>query len=90
MKHGIDLIAEERAEQIEKHGFSITGDQANNPDKQLSMAASLLLIPTGAEGIPEPPGWNSEKWQKMLAKPYPERVKIAGAFCAAELDRINL
>lgn len=42
MKSGIELIAAERQEQIEKHGRTIKSDIANNKDFQLSYAASTL------------------------------------------------
>lgn len=88
-KTGIELITNERNEQLEKHGIAITDDVAHNNGNQLAMAASILLIPSGGEEIPAPPGWNNEHWQKMINKPYKDRVIIAGALCCAELDRLN-
>ena len=42
MKTGIELIAQERAEQIEKHGRTIELDVKQNNHHQLSDAASAL------------------------------------------------
>ncbi len=89
---GIELIAKERKEQIEKHGYTKDGDQKNNWAGQLSWAASCLAF----ENIEDwdarhsaPVDWNLEAWQKMHDKSHKERLIIAGALIAAELDRIN-
>ncbi len=36
-----------------------------------------------------PEGWNKELHNKMMNKPYKDRLIIAGALIAAEIDRIN-
>ena len=108
MKTGIELIADERQEQIEKHGRSIEDDVLYNDGKyviegkdfeepQLPNAAGLLLLtdhedilrPQLLEGYFIPYGWNKEIWLKMLNKPYKDRLIIAGALIAAELDRLQ-
>lgn len=43
MKSGIELIAKERQEQIEKHGRTIEHDVENNDNEQLAMGAEMLL-----------------------------------------------
>lgn len=43
MKTGIQLIADERKEQIEKHGRSIERDTIENSNQQLSLGAEMLL-----------------------------------------------
>ena len=92
MKTGIELIADERVEQIKKHGRTIEKDREFNTDNQLSTAACVLCY-SEIEDIDqrnEPPtNWNLEAWHKMHDKPYKERLVIAGALIAAELDRIN-
>ncbi|WP_431129683.1 hypothetical protein [Flagellimonas flava] len=92
MKTGIELIAEERKEQIEKHGRSIEMDVKINTDFQLGTAACCLCY----EAIEEidcrnepPTEWNLELWQKMHDKPYKQRLIIAGAMLAAEIDRLQ-
>lgn len=107
MKTGIELIAEERQEQIEKHGRTVELDakynhgqyvkddeQFNNP--QLIAAASMLIHQDDdpfrdhyIRDIFIPHGWNKDIWLKMMDKPYKERIIIAGALIAAEIDRIQ-
>jgi hypothetical protein len=87
---GIELIAQERKEQIEKHGRTVEYDVRINNLKQLSLAAELLI--TGKvynkENLP-PYGWDYDLWQKMSNKPYKDRIIIAGTLLAAEIDRLN-
>jgi hypothetical protein len=85
--NGAELIAKERKEQIEKHGYTVAGDKENNGDLQLQDAA-VRLIAGGDQGVPY--GWNESIWRNMLIKPLIERLQIAGAFLAAEIDRIIL
>lgn len=96
MKTGIELIAEERVEQINKHGRTIYRDVMENKSEQLSFGAALLTCPNplsmgfnpnSENGRPE--GWDSKIWNKMMLKPYKERLIIAGALIAAEIDRLN-
>lgn len=91
MKTGIELIAQERAEQIEKHGRTIEKDVELNDDQQLSLAAEMLLAVEHEEGIDSesyPDGWDKEICTYMISKPYKERLIIAGALIAAEIDRL--
>jgi len=92
MKTGIELIAEERKEQIEKHGRTLKTD-IKNKKHQLSFAAQMLAHPMGSSiewdcdvNIPK---WDKSIWYKMIKKPYKERLVIAGALIAAEIDRLN-
>lgn len=94
MKSGIELIAQERKEQIEKHGYTVERDVATNCNHQLVDAATDLIFfqdPLLMEKLVDnpPDGWNREIWAKMCRKPYVERLALAGAFIAAELDIIN-
>lgn len=92
MKTGIDLIAEERAEQIVKHNRSILDDVKYNTKGQLSVAAGILAqknIPDQVKETLIPKGWDSPIWNKMINKPYEQRLIIAGALIAAELDRLQ-
>ena len=91
MQTGIEQITKERNDQIEKYGY--TGEwQAKNPEfyacGQLIKAAKELL----EENNPflcEPENWDEAWFLKLLNKPYKERLAIAGALIAAELDRLN-
>lgn len=92
---GVGLIASERQKQIEKYGF--TGQHhLDNPEgyssNQLSKAAVTLLMP---ELIPNlawttvPENWDEKWFEKLMNKQPKERLVIAGALIAAELDRLN-
>jgi hypothetical protein len=90
MKTGIELIAAERQEQIEKHGRTIEMDVLTNSKGQLSLAAGILSqknIPSNFGLIPT--GWDYETWDKIIKKEYNQRLVIAGALIAAEIDRLK-
>lgn len=95
-KTGIELIAAERQEQltlypcfIEKHEYGVKVDAAINRLQQLPDAAITLLEEYPHELTAPPMGWNSTTWAKMISKPYKERLIIAGALIAAEIDRLQ-
>ena len=100
---GIDLISQEREEQLTKHGITVESDVENNNEYQLVDAASALVSPH-EESFEEmyvqtqsdypPVGWDKEPLLALLSdkeirKPYKDRLVIAGALIAAEIDRIN-
>lgn len=96
MKTGIELIAQERKEQIEKHGRTVERDVHENAphvfEVPLTKAASALTMePLTDHGkyFMKPSNWDQSIWDKMCAKPYKERLIIAGALIAAEIDRLN-
>lgn len=94
MKTGIELIARERKEQIEKHGRTIERDVQENHYLQLVQGARVLSSELANDYVDDfvqakPMGWSADIWKKMLAKPYKERLIIAGALIAAEIDRLN-
>jgi len=96
MKTGIELITEERQEQIEKHGRTIETDVIENTSEELSFGAALLCCPDPTEmgfdpasGQGRPEKWDRDIWIKMISKPYKDRLIIAGALIAAEIDRLN-
>lgn len=91
---GIELISKERLEQLEKHEVSINNDFQFNNNGQLLKAAQRLIVDdkplrTVISENP-PPNWNKHIWRKMTAKPYKERLIIAGALIAAEIDRLQM
>jgi hypothetical protein len=91
-KTGIELIAIERKEQIEKHGRTIERDVRENQANQLPLGALMLLSSDYEEGIDPasyPDGWDKGICEKMLAKDYIDRLVIAGALIAAEIDRFQ-
>jgi hypothetical protein len=88
---GIKLIAKERDEQLTKHSRTIQGDVEFNTNGQLSVAAGILAqmkIPEHIKDTLVPKGWDSPLWDRMINKPYKERLIIAGALIAAEIDRL--
>lgn len=91
MKTGIELIAQERKEQIDKHGRTVERDVAINSNHQLVKAVISMLESNGPRGMERncPKGWDSVLWKKIVGKPYQERLIIAGALIAAEIDRLN-
>jgi hypothetical protein len=83
---GIEPIAEERKEQVERHGRTVAHDVRYNPNGDLAMGAVALITKNRV--------WFPRQWDKrictdMIRKEYKERLVIAGALIAAELDRIQ-
>lgn len=100
MKTGIELIAEERQEQIEKHGRTIDYDVEHNIHGQLVEAIMLLIANVGfrrqriemekdAFEDLRPLDWGREICFKMISKSEIDQFKIIGAFAAAEIDRLQ-
>lgn len=92
MKTGVQLIAEERKEQIKKHGWDLSHDQLHDRGELAKMAAILAVQDTDAkvhdigdfstgEGM-----WGLEN--KLSDNPI-HRLKVAGALIAAEIDRLQ-
>lgn len=87
MKTGIELITQERKEQIEKHGFDVANEEFYS-DNELIKAALFAINPYMSEW---PNGWDEKFRLTIINKPNQiERLKIAGAFIAAEIDRMQL
>lgn len=96
-KTGIELIAQERHEQIEKHGYTTERDIELYSDGYGNFGSHLIKAAEGLlwDYIPlqyrknAPKGWDKAIWLKMVSKPLKERLIMAGALIAAELDRLN-
>ena len=58
-----------------------------NTEEQLRIGALRLIHEKGNPDTPY--GWDKKIWQHMTNKPLKERLIIAGALIAAEIDRIN-
>lgn len=85
MKTGAELIANERQEQIIKHDRSVERDIKENPNKELIQGAIALL-----DEVSEfPEHWDKTIVKRMENKDYKDRLIIAGALIAAEIDRIT-
>jgi hypothetical protein len=87
MKTGIELIAAERQEQIMKHHRSTKYDVNYNTDAQLRIGA--VRLQQDRNDAEPPDGWDTALWEKIIAKPLKERLIIAGALIAAEIDRLQ-
>lgn len=83
---GAEEIALERSEQIKKHGKTVESDAAHNEAEQLRSAAIRLLAGLNRAA---PHKWDRNVWKRMSSKPYRDRLIIAGALIAAEIDRID-
>lgn len=94
-RSGVLQIADERSEQFDKHNRTVELDFKNNRNFELAYAAQLLIKWPGImpPGIPErltpPKGWDEKIFLHMIQKPYKERLAIAGALLAAEIDRLQ-
>lgn len=95
METGIELIAEERQEQINKHGWTLEHDSNEHSAQELRIVAVRAL--TFDDKPPKEGRYTARNidcdWEdtedKICSKPYKERLIIAGALIAAEIDRIN-
>lgn len=85
-KTGVYLIAVERQEQIEKHGFSVEQDKQYYSNNELIKGA-LFCIST--ENFEWPYKWDGIFRKKILKKDRIDQLKIAGALIAAEIDRLK-
>jgi hypothetical protein len=90
MKTGIELITEEREKQISKHGF--TGEHHAQhaewyDEGQLIEAAHKLSFAIAKDEVPK--NWDLEWFQNLCNRPHKERLVIAGALIASEIDRMN-
>lgn len=88
MKTGIEQITEERVKQITKYGYTGYHD-AGYKNKELLFGA-LAYLNTAIYGS----GLGKENWpfseEYYKDEGYVESLKKAGAFIAAELDRLNI
>ncbi len=88
MKTGIEQITEERVKQITKYGYTGYHD-VGYKNKELLFGA-LAYLNTAIYGS----GPGKEDWpfpeEYYKDEGYVESLKKAGAFIAAELDRLNI
>lgn len=98
MKTGIELIAQERAEQIEKHGKTVHSDVDSNHKNQLLSAIMMIISNTGftkrfiempSEILDDlrPDNWDRLTCRKILSKSIVGQLQVLGALAAAEIDR---
>ena len=80
----LDLIAQEREKQISK-GYTVGHDAKEYPNSELVDIATSLIYNNWHQ-VPE--GWSKDYWKILCSRPYKDRLRIAGALIAAELDRV--
>ncbi len=83
---GIELIVQERDEQLNKHSRTIEDDVLHNSRGELLQAA-IGIARGDIDQIPI--SWHNGWCDKVLLKTEIERLVIAGALIAAEIDRLN-
>jgi len=83
---GIELIAQERSEQINLHGITIQMDVENYTEDELRYAAVFCLT---LDSNWWPKTWDYETMFCIEKKTMIERNAIAGALLAANIDRIK-
>ena len=92
MKTGIEQITEERVKQIAKYGYTAYHD-IGYKNKELLFAALAYLKKAIGEDNTLIATYSIEDWpfdaKYWHDEGYVENLKKAGAFIAAELDRLN-
>lgn len=94
MKTGVELIAEERQEQIEKHGWDFEHDKNHDDGSLVDAAIAIAFNDENIEARFEAPTWawdirNHKQQSKRKGIEKIERLKVAGALLAAEIDRLQ-
>ena len=88
---GLQLIVDERLKQIDKHGFTAE-HHFNNPqfyDKGQLIYASRLLSMLQIHLPMTPANWDQQWFNNLTERSHKQRLIIAGALIAAELDRLD-
>jgi hypothetical protein len=82
---GVEMIAREREEQLAVRGFDAAHDD-KHVEGELAQAAAFYAHPKG--GVIFPETWDP-KWNKRDKHRRIRQLAIAGALCAAEIDRLR-
>ena len=90
----IELITKERQEQLEKHGMSIKNDVQHNSvgcsyDGRVMplVCGAIHLIDPNFDHVPA--HWNKVSFEHTRCKLLKERLIVAAALLAAEIDRLQ-
>lgn len=89
MKTGLELITEERVKQIGKYGYTGYHDVGYQNKELLWGALTYLKKAMWEKNFNEKETWPFEM-KYFNDEGYVESLKKAGAFIAAELDRLNV
>ena len=84
LPRGLVMIASERIEQLEFHGYDAAHDEKHKASELIAAAMFAITLQTHYKQD----GW--ERFEaKMWDKSQTERLAVAGALIAAEIDRIE-
>ena len=83
---GAQKIQRERFEQIEHHRRTLGHDLAYNQNGELKQAAKYCITLDMADW---PQGWDTSFAAKIARKTEDDRLAVAGALLAAEIDRLD-
>lgn len=90
MKTGIELIAEERKEQIEKHGYKNDQHYTAGVLTRAACAIAYDSEPDSPANFSAPNwAWEIREAKQQRPNEVIERLKVAGALIAAEIDRLQ-
>lgn len=87
---GVELIAKERQEQTEKHEWTAKHDDSYQ-ERELAHAARTIILYADTPSFEVPREgwpWSRAWWHRIQNHSEIERLAIAGALVAAELDRL--
>jgi hypothetical protein len=82
---GFESIAKERIEQVKKHRYDLHTDRTYEKGELIKIAQYCLTLDSKFW----PRSWISQFRNKIKSKSLEERYVIAGAFLAAEVDRLR-
>ena len=90
---GVELIAAERKRQVEEKGHTIESDIAKYAQGTIAGIGGCIAMDVFS-AFPQPKGEQEDNAQALIAysqslqgRPHLERLAIAGALIAAEIDR---
>ena len=89
IKSGTTRIAEERTKQITKHGYTAEHDNAYKSHQLLFAAIAYLKAAIYDKSVGED-DWPFDKKYFKAGTDFVGDLATAGAFIAAEIDRLNL
>ena len=82
---GFEAIAKERIEQVNKHHYQLDNDQKCVNGELMKAAMFCITL----DGKLWPRSWSKERREHIKQKSTEQRYVIAGAFMAAEVDRLR-
>lgn len=85
---GIELITQERKDQIEKHKFSLLHDQNEYKDHGDTLGGAMLYLLTGEDKY-YPSNWEQYWKDRFSEKTDIEKLAIVGALAAAKIDLLQ-